>query len=417
MPAYSLVTRARCRPAAALMLALLASWLPSPGAAADFVNHIGMAFVTVPSGGVRVDGVEVRLSHPLQVGVVPVTDRQLRRFRTAQLKPDRAPAGQGTASPASGVTWIEAQAFVAWLNATKPAADRGRYRLLSEAEWVYAARAGGTGEYPWGDAVTKGLCPSCGGKFDPQAPAGRTAANRFGLRDMVGGNWEWTADCWQDPGTSVAASRPADGSPMPGPADCDRVLHGGRDLNLGAEPDDPLPVDARHHADPFYGSDMLSFRVARALPADHRDPRRREVGVLPDAGRFMPPVTAPVALFDQPTAEGVNAAILALLTACGPGLTYDTTPIVVSDVIEKTHPVFRGLPVLRWDTADAGEGSSWGPVFGATVRAVVAAIPESATPAKFLHRLGEGRVVRSVIELSAGETWLICQRPNSLHYD
>ena len=410
---YRLTASALGRLAVGLILAL-ALLRSSPVAAADFINHIGMAFVTVPPGSVLANGGEVSLSDPLQVGIVPVTGQQFGRFLAAQAKSRDKEGGDGAASPASGMSWVEAQAFVAWLNATKPPGDRGRYRLLSETEWEYAARAGGAGKYPWGDVVTKGLCPSCGGKFDPAAPAGRTKANRFGLRDMVGGNWEWTADCWPEPNTD--ADSPTDGSPMPGPEDCDRVLRGGRDLNLGPEPDDPLPANARDHADPFYGSDLLGFRVARVMPTDRRDPQRWEVGAVPDAGRFTPPPMAPVSLAERPTAEGVNAAIVVLAGSCGAGFTFgDRNP--VSEIIGTFHPVFRGLPVVDWMYADGGEGSAWGPVFDASPQAVAAAIPEAAATAKFLHGPHEGRVERSLVELSASQTWLSCRQPNYLHYD
>ena len=87
----------------------------------------------------------------------------------------------------------------------------------------------------------------------------------------------------------------------------------------------------------------------------------------------------------------------------------------------RTTPVlparFRGLPVVDWMYADGGEGSAWGPVFDASPQAVAAAIPEAAATAKFLHGPHEGRVERSLVELSASQTWLSCRQPNYLHYD
>jgi formylglycine-generating enzyme required for sulfatase activity len=76
------------------------------------------------------------------------------------------------------------------------------YRLLSEAEYEYAARAGTTTRYPWGDAVkpngaAMASCDGCGSKWDDvhPAPVGAFPPNKFGLYDMVGNVWEWTQDC------------------------------------------------------------------------------------------------------------------------------------------------------------------------------------------------------------------------------
>ena len=69
------------------------------------------------------------------------------------------------------------------------------YRLLSEAEWEYAARAGSTTKYPWGDEIGRGNadCDGCGSQWDgkPPAPVGSFAPNAFGLYDMAGNVWQW----------------------------------------------------------------------------------------------------------------------------------------------------------------------------------------------------------------------------------
>jgi hypothetical protein len=76
------------------------------------------------------------------------------------------------------------------------------YRLLSEAEYEYAARAGTTTAFPWGDDIklngsAMANCSDCGSKWDFKrpAPVGSFYSNRFGLYDMVGNVWEWTQDC------------------------------------------------------------------------------------------------------------------------------------------------------------------------------------------------------------------------------
>jgi formylglycine-generating enzyme required for sulfatase activity len=94
------------------------------------------------------------------------------------------------------VNWDDAKEYVAWLrNRTgKP------YRLLSEAEWEYAARAGSQTAYPWGKEIDKGNanCNGCGSEWDNKqtAPVGQFPANKFGLHDMHGNVWEWVEDCF-----------------------------------------------------------------------------------------------------------------------------------------------------------------------------------------------------------------------------
>jgi formylglycine-generating enzyme required for sulfatase activity len=73
------------------------------------------------------------------------------------------------------------------------------YRLLTEAEYEYATRAGTETAYPWGAEIGKGNanCNGCGSQWDGKqtAPVGSFAPNRFGLYDMVGNVWEWVEDC------------------------------------------------------------------------------------------------------------------------------------------------------------------------------------------------------------------------------
>src|ERR1700690_1857573 len=107
--------------------------------------------------------------------------------------PGNAPPGQ---SPATCLNWYDAKAYIAWLNSKvraqgiASAGGEGPYRLPSEAEWEYAARAGTTTARWWGDAIDHGRanCNGCGSPFDGLmiAPVGSFGPNSFGLYDMLG---------------------------------------------------------------------------------------------------------------------------------------------------------------------------------------------------------------------------------------
>ncbi len=126
-------------------------------------------------------------------------------------------------SPLHNVSWNEVQVYLKWLRQV----TGQPYRLPSEAEWEYAARAGTKTRYWWGDAIGTGKadCDGCGGPWNRKAPlaVGSYAANPFGLYDMSGGVMEWVADCWNPDhhGAPGDASARTDG-------DCSqRVLRGG----------------------------------------------------------------------------------------------------------------------------------------------------------------------------------------------
>ena len=137
--------------------------------------------------------------------------------------------GRGT-RPVINVSWDDTQAYVRWLSR-----ETGKpYRLLSEAEWEYVARAGSTTKYWWGNEADHahanyGKDECCEGmaagadRWVNTSPVGSFKANAFGLFDTVGNVFEWVEDCWNKHYNGA----PADGSAwMSG--DCDRhVLRGG----------------------------------------------------------------------------------------------------------------------------------------------------------------------------------------------
>ncbi|MBK7849361.1 MAG: SUMF1/EgtB/PvdO family nonheme iron enzyme [Zoogloea sp.] len=146
--------------------------------------------------------------------------------------------GRG-AHPVIGVSWDEAQTYVRWL--TKKSGQP--YRLLSEAEWEYAARAGSVIARFWGDDPDQACAyanvgdnstkqleflaawefHNCSDGFATTAPVGSYRPNAFGLYDVLGNVWEWTEDCY----ASDYHTAFKDGRPMRA-ADCsNRVLRGG----------------------------------------------------------------------------------------------------------------------------------------------------------------------------------------------
>ena len=137
-------------------------------------------------------------------------------------RPDDREWGRGS-RPVINVSWADAQAYVAWLSG-----ETGKtYRLPSESEWEYAARAGTVTKYSWGNEIghNRANCYGCGSRWDLDrtSPVGAFAPNAFGLHDMHGNVDEWVEDCWNDSYY---------GAPTQGEAwtsgDCaNRVLRGG----------------------------------------------------------------------------------------------------------------------------------------------------------------------------------------------
>lgn len=175
-------------------------------------------------------------------------------------------------NPAVCLSWNDAQAYIAWLNGkvrglpSSPKTGVGPYRLPSEAEWEYAARAGTTTARWWGDAIGTGNanCNGCGSKWDGTliAPVGSFGPNPFGLYDMLGNVWQWMNDCWNE--SYVGA--PGDGSTWTS-GDCSKhVLRGGSWSNVP----NFIRSATRSRADvkerDFDYSSYAGFRVARTLP-------------------------------------------------------------------------------------------------------------------------------------------------------
>ena len=172
----------------------------------------GSEMVVVPAGAFRMGCVSgqgcagdeypvhrVTISAPFAVGVREVTfaewDARVVVGGCEGHRPDDEGWGR---RPVVNVSWKDAQAYVAWL--TRESGTP--YRLLSEAEWEYVARAGSETAYSWGEGIgrNRANCDGCGSRWDNEqtAPVGSFQANAFGLYDMHGNVWERVEDCWND---------------------------------------------------------------------------------------------------------------------------------------------------------------------------------------------------------------------------
>ena len=246
---------------------------------------------------------EVRIGYPLAVGKYEVSRGEFGRFVQATAYRTEAERGDGCAAwtgsdwkkrtdrhwrdpgfkqdnshPVVCVSWTDTQAYLAWLNDRNP--GRG-YRLLSEAEWEYAARAGqGSRRYPWGDdldntekcayangadATAKAQVPgvtwtvaNCSDGHAYSAPGDALKPNAFGLHHMHGNAWEWVQDAWHEDYNAA----PDDGSAWTSGGDsARRVLRG------GSGGDEPRSLRSANRAKgaPVGRSIIIGFRIARDL--------------------------------------------------------------------------------------------------------------------------------------------------------
>jgi formylglycine-generating enzyme required for sulfatase activity len=215
--------------------------------------------VIVPPGSFLMGSArKVTIARSLAVGRTEVTFAQWDACiaeRGCSYRPDDQGWGRGD-QPLMNVTWENTREYLAWLK-RKTGRD---YRLLTDAEWEYVARAGSTTDYFWGDsdaeicqyaAVDKGG-DGCG-KGRP-LPAGQLRANAFGLQDTLGSMYEWVEDCWNADLAGVAE----DGSARIG-GDCGRrVLRGGSWKFL---PQSSRSVERTSYLS-FVRAEIVGFRVA-----------------------------------------------------------------------------------------------------------------------------------------------------------
>ena len=258
-------------------------------------GKLGPQMVLVPAGSFQLGsdleaderfGPQVTIAQPFALGKFQVTVEEY--LAAVEAKACRAPAwleqgseyhyanghndlyrklGEalyGKRFPIVGVSWDDAQAYVAWLNSTKlgKQGGQGQYRLPSEAEWEYAARAGNAGKWCFGDDESKlqDFAWYSKNSDNKTHEVGGKQANKFGLHDMHGNVWEWVAD--EHHQNYLGA--PKDGSVWQDGdiKDKFRVLRGGSWVINAAY--------SRSANRNYYGPDNrfndVGFRVARTLP-------------------------------------------------------------------------------------------------------------------------------------------------------
>lgn len=216
---------------------------------------------------------EVTIAEPFAVGRFAITfdEWDFAQYHTdwealtgiAPRRADEEKWGRGR-RPVINVDWNDAKAYCDWLSAV----SGKTYRLLSEAEWEYACRAGTATAFSFGDTISTVLANYDGnhtfgsskkGEYrERTVEVGRFPSNAYGLHDMHGNVWEWCADAWHD----TYHGAPDDGSARESDdKSLSRVLRGG---SWGARPEALRSAD-RFGFLPDYRDRGFGFRLARTL--------------------------------------------------------------------------------------------------------------------------------------------------------
>ena len=203
---------------------------PAPNGAKTHTNSIGVEFVLIPAGTFQMGCSSdkecdvdkkprhrVTISKPFYLGKYEVTQKQWEAVMG-----NNPSKFKGPDLPVERVSWNDAQEFIKRLNAME---GHKRYRLPTEAEWEYAARAGSETAYSFGDSVEslKNYAWYKANSGMKTHPVGKKRPNPWGLYDMHGNVWEWVGD-W------FGKKQYADGSavdPVGPDKGKDRVLRGG----------------------------------------------------------------------------------------------------------------------------------------------------------------------------------------------
>ena len=208
----------------------------------------------------------VRIDYRFAVGVYEVTFAEWDACANAGgcggYRPDDRGWGRGN-RPVINVGWEDAQSYVQWLSER----SGQRYRLLSESEWEYVARAGTTTPFHFGTSISTAQANYDGnyrygsgrkGRYrEKTVSVGSFSPNGWGVHDVHGNVWEWVEDCWNGSYTGA----PADGSAWERGECSPRVLRGGSWLNR------PMVLRSAYRGWNTTGvrNNIFGFRIARTL--------------------------------------------------------------------------------------------------------------------------------------------------------
>lgn len=205
---------------------------------------------------------DVTINHYFAVSKYEVTFADYDKFArdTGAPLPNDKKWGRGS-RPVINVSWYDANQYAAWLSEQ----TGNYYRLPTEAEWEYVARAGTTGTYWWGngDAARRANCKrGCDSEYtgvfsSKTAPVGSFAANPFGLYDTSGNVAEWVADCYQN----HYIGAPTDGSAFEKNKCEARTVRGGSMQDSAAE----ITSTARTSAAAVAREDNIGIRLVLEL--------------------------------------------------------------------------------------------------------------------------------------------------------
>lgn len=238
----------------------------------------GMEFVLIPGGCYKMGSSEGNNDEkPVHeacvdgfwMGKYEVTNAQYRRFRPEHDSRDyMGDSMDGDDQPAVYVSWEDAMEFAKWLSGK----SSENYRLPTEKEWEYAARAGTTGDRYWSGPDTQACSHAnvydrscavknkfnwppfdCDDGYPVTAPVGSFKPNGFGLYDMLGNVWEWCSDRY-DRKSYAGRSDKKEGLPA-----LQRVLRGGSWFNAPAS----LRSSNRGRNTPDYRIGSVGFRLVR----------------------------------------------------------------------------------------------------------------------------------------------------------
>ncbi|MDR2696368.1 MAG: formylglycine-generating enzyme family protein [Deltaproteobacteria bacterium] len=245
-----------------LALASLGAWDVSLAAEKTHSNSLGMEFVLIPAGSFMMGTAphategsrderparQVTISKPFYLGKYETTQAQWEAVMG-----NNPSKFKGPYKPVEQVSWHDAQEFIKRLNARE---GHGRYRLPTEAEWEYAARAGTNGAWFFGDdanELSKYAWYGANAK-NTTHPVGQKPANPWGLHDVYGNVWEWVQDWY---GGSYSAKSPGH-DPKGAAIGLYRVLRGGSWFRLAGS----CRSGTRASEPPDHRGDSLGFRLA-----------------------------------------------------------------------------------------------------------------------------------------------------------